>query len=642
VHNEPPPAGTKVSIAFSPAPAGSLQPGVPIDITAVVSNDSNNAGVDWTVSCPGGSSCGTLSSPHTASGQATTFTPPSTLSTNTEVVNVVAFATADHTQNVTAPIAITGFGSNFNGTYVLQAQGIDASFGAYQFAGVVVLDGIGGITSGKQTVNFLDQNVGFLLSKSDPVTGGSYFVGTDGRGTITIKTNDPDVGLGGVQTFSLVFLSSSQALISQTDSSASAKGTMDLQTSAAAPSGGYAFVVTGTDVGSCTLGICLPTAVGGVFNIDSPNTISGNGSISDRNLDGTATLQQALSGTVSNPDSFGAVMIDLNLGFTSSPVQFAGYIVDATHIKLIETDNSSGTGFGSTGGVAIGQGAANGTFTTAALSGTYVFAIPGVDLTETLAGTTPDTFTSLGVFTADGSGNLTNGFIDTFFQQNCVQPSCTQNFILGAKISAAIGGTYAVSTTGSGRGRVNITSVSPSPTLGYSPAFVFYLAGNGSPALVLSLGDTKINPQTGLPGYPSMGAGIVYPQSAGQLTFGGPYGFSLTQQNGSETDGTGQMTADTASNTLSGFMDTSLGAFDNPLTGSFAAPGVDGRFSVDLSGPAFDFLSPSTSSFTAEFYAIDSGHGFFVETDLKDPNGPSGVVSFGYYAAHTPVCTGCP
>jgi hypothetical protein len=36
------------------------------------------------------------------------------------------------------------------------------------------------------------------------------------------------------------------------------------------------------------------------------------------------------------------------------------------------------------------------------LSGTYVFDILGVDLT----GFTPATFTSVGLFTADGAGNL--------------------------------------------------------------------------------------------------------------------------------------------------------------------------------------------------------------------------------------------
>jgi hypothetical protein len=647
VHNQPPPPpASQVSIAFNPAPTGTVQPGIPVDITAVVTNDSGNAGVDWTVTCQNTSNCGSLSSLHTASGQATTYTPPSTLSGNTQTVNVVAFATADHTQNVDAPITVTGFGNNFKGTYVLQAQGVDLIFAQpYQFAGVISLDGNGGIVplaagqpAGEQTVNVLDPILGSLVSKPATITGGSYFIGSDGRGTITITTNDPTIGVSGTETFGFVFLSNSQALIMQTDFTASARGTMDLQTGVATPTGGYAFVVSGTDVATFS-----PSAFGGVFNIDSPNTISGTGSVSDQNLAGTLTVQQTLSGTVSNPDAFGAVTIDLNLGFASAPVQFIGYIVDATHIKLIESDNASSAGFGLTSGLAIGQGPATGTFkTTAALSGAYVFAIPGVDLTENLGGNVPSTYASVGVLTADGSGNLQQGSTDTFLWANCVQVSCNQNFILGGQVSASFSGTYTLSASGTGRGRANITSLSPKPTPNFAPAFIFYLTGNGNPALLLDASDTTVNPQTSFANYPSVGAGIAYPQASAPLTFGGTYGFGLTQQNGSEIDDSGQMTVDTSTNILSGLMDTSSGLLDSPLSGSFAVPGANGRFAVDLSGQAFDFIDPTTSSFSAEFYAIDSSHGFFVETDLKDPNNPSGVVSFGYYAARTPVCAGCP
>src|SRR5262249_13988642 len=153
----------------------------------------------------------------------------------------------------------------------------------------VALDGNGGVTSGEQNVNFTDPVVFSLLSEPALIKGGSYFIGTDGRGTITINTNNPNVGQSGTETFRLVFLSNSQALITHADFTATASGTMDLQTSVAAPSQGYAFVVSGTD-----LGTFLPTAFGGVFNINSPNTISGAGSISDQNLDGTMTVAQTL------------------------------------------------------------------------------------------------------------------------------------------------------------------------------------------------------------------------------------------------------------------------------------------------------------------------------------------------------------
>ena len=143
------------------------------------------------------------------------------------------------------------------------------------------------------------------MSVTDSIipTGSSYFLGNDGRGTITL--NDTTIG---TETFAFVFLSSSQnpqALISETDGN-SATGTMDLQTSTAAPTGGYAFVVSGTDVVKT-----LPVAFGGVFNIDSPNTISGNGSVTDeilgKKVNATAL---GLSGTLTAPDQFGAVHIE--------------------------------------------------------------------------------------------------------------------------------------------------------------------------------------------------------------------------------------------------------------------------------------------------------------------------------------------
>ncbi len=530
VQNPPAPPLSTVTIAFQPTPPASIPLGASTPLSAVVSNDSSSEGVDWSLSCsiPGTApnKCGTLSALHTASAAATTFTPPSAFSGNSVAVNIVAFATADHTQNVSAPISITGFGSTLKGTYVLQAQGIDVnSFEPYQFAGVIVFDGNGGITSGEQTVNLFDPNLGSLAATSDPITGGGYFLGPDGRGTITINTNDQNVGLSGVETFSFVYLSSSQALIAQTDFSETASGTMDLQTSTAAPSGGYAFVVNGMDTATFS-----PTAMGGVFNIDSANTISGKGSVTDQNLAGTLTAKQPLSGTVSNPDSFGAVTLNLNVPTfpTATTFQFTGYIVDATHIKLIESDNVGGAfGSGSTGGIAIGQGSATGTFLDdSAFSGTYVFGVTGVDL-ATFA---PSTLTSVGLFSADGSGTLANGFTDTFLQANGSQGTA------GSQIRAAFIGTYTIDNKGTGRVRVNMNHFSPAPHPGFAPLFFFYLTGNGNPPLVLDAGDPTFN-------YPSVGTGTAYLRSSASLTFGGKYGFSITQQNGFlEADGTGQIT----------------------------------------------------------------------------------------------------
>jgi hypothetical protein len=119
---------------------------------------------------------------------------------------------------------------------------------------------------------------------------------------------------------------------------------MDLQTSTvAAPSGGYAFAVSGVEIAKM-----FPLALGGVLNIDSPDTISGNGSVSDEILDFKVTSSVAVSGTLAAPDSFGQFTINLTGGFSpknpAAKIQFTGYIVDNTHIKLIESDSSENDG----------------------------------------------------------------------------------------------------------------------------------------------------------------------------------------------------------------------------------------------------------------------------------------------------------
>src|SRR5262249_11899559 len=142
-----------------------------------------------------------------------------------------------------------------------------------------------------------------------------------------------------------------------------------------------------------------------------PKTISGVGSVADQDLAGSLFPSAALSGTVSDPDSFGAIKLTLTTDFAPTPIELTGYIVDATHIKLIESDNTSGTGFGSTVGVAVGQGTATGTFTdNSSFSGSYVFGIFGQDLSGF-----PSSLASVGQFSADGIGHLTRGYNNEFF-----------------------------------------------------------------------------------------------------------------------------------------------------------------------------------------------------------------------------------
>ena len=116
VQNPPPIPVQSIAIAFQAPPAGSIPINTTTSLTAMVNHDPSNAGVDWSLTCQGNANCGSLSAPHTGSGQATVYTPPSTLPGNSLMVTIVAFATADHTKNVVAPVALTAFGSSLKGS----------------------------------------------------------------------------------------------------------------------------------------------------------------------------------------------------------------------------------------------------------------------------------------------------------------------------------------------------------------------------------------------------------------------------------------------------------------------------------------------------------------------------------------------
>jgi hypothetical protein len=279
--------------------------------------------------------------------------------------------------------------------------------------------------------------------------------------------------------------------------------------------------------------------------------------------------------------------------------------VDSLHIRLVENDNGSGTGFGSTAGIAVGQGAATGTFTgNASFSGDYVFGILGQDLSGL-----PASLASAGVFTADGNGHLKSGVNDEFLGG------------LFSQISDQFSGTYSVDPTGTGR----VDSFINFRRNGPGPEFIFYLTGNGNPPLIL---DADVN-------FGSLGAGVAYP-AADPISFSGKYGVSFTQSTfGSENDATGQITVDGTAQTLSGIVDTNFfftPDLGTPLTGSFASTSVPRRFTGTLSNELFP------SDISVAYYIIDAAHGFFVETDSQD----LGLLSFGYFAARTPVCSDCP
>lgn len=606
VQNPPTPPESKLSIAFDPMPPASIPVDQVTDVSAVVSDDPGNYGVDWSLSCNNSGKCGSLSALHTASGQVITYTPPPTLPGNNLAINIVAFAAADHTRNQTASIDITAFGSGLIGTYVFQAKGLDINFQPYQLAGVIVLDGNGGVSSGEQIYN----SVGGSL-RTAILDGSHYFLGADGRGVITLKTSDQQ-GNPISENFSLIVLSGSKALIAELDAPQSSSGTMELQTSTSAPAGSYAFAMSGTDP------FGTPTGFGGIVNIDSPGNISGAGSLADQDYNLALTScssPKGLVGTVSSPDAtrFNAVLFNVTGANCFGTIQLTGYPIDGIHFALIESDNNGSSGF-STSGSAISQGSSTGTYTTSSFNGTYVFGVLGTDFSSGLS----PSLISVGTLTADGAGTLITGVTDTFLMSDV--------FGSPVQIESTFDGTYTVDTQGIGRVRLTLADFDPAPHPAYKPALIFYLTGNGQPALVLNSGGKDLN-------YPSQGIGVGYPRATGNPAIKGDYGVSFTRQNGSEDDGTGHITVDPAANpSITGLVDDTNSGIGLPtaINDSLGAKDAFGRIAGTFLG------SP------VRYYPIDSTQGLFVETDFADPIVPSGQITLGSYAARAAaVCAGC-
>jgi hypothetical protein len=555
-------AASGIAVVLSTPPPTAMAPSATATIGATVTGDTAAAGVTW--SCTPASTCGSFSSSQTASAATTVYTAPST----TGNVVITATSVTDDAQFASATVTVTSAASNTlaPGNYVFSSNGADP----YSVTGVFTVTAGGVITGGEQ--DFINASG----AVHDAITSGTFAASTDGNLIITLTTADTGIGVAGVETLDASLVSSSNALITEFDTSATSSGTLDLQTSLAAPSGGYAFSVFGVDSAA------FPVGVGGVINVDSVGAISGAGSvfdINDGNGSGPLQDQTFTASTVSTPDSLGLVTITLNPSVASAVPQIVlvGYIVDATHIRLVETTD---TFAGTMGGTALGQGTNVGTFATSSISGTsLVFGSAGFDVNGALQ--------VAGVLTANSDGTTVSGNLS-------FNELTTQSPQGGVTLTA---GTYTVDATG----RVTLTGLTDGATFTYT--LQLYLAENGE-VLVLSMDASDVV------------GGLGFSQS-GTFTaasFAGSYVLNAAQVvAGNEYDGVGPVAAD-GIGSLSGFIDLNeflVPVSDLPLSGTFAA-GANGVFTGSITG--IDSTAVATAdNFT--YYLVDTTRVVAIEND---------------------------
>lgn len=315
--------------------------------------------------------------------------------------------------------------ASLNGAYVVSFSGTDISGGNESFfalAGTLTANGSGAFTAG--TLDLIDPALGSTLGTSYTLghlaASGTYAITADGRGSgsISITINGTPIQMG----MDFALASPAHGLISRFDSSGSGSGTLDEApgVSQAALAGSYAFSLGGLDA---TLGNYL-NSVGAVTLDDNGNVTSGVQDFSD-NGDATNLQDLPVQGSLAVGTPGSAQLTTSAASFGT--LHFDAWIIDATHIKLIETDSTAylaGDAFVSTGATAFP-------------TGPLVFSLSGEDTAQA-------PFFAAGLLTSDGSSHITGGLEDVNDEGVVAQsPSVTGTFTSnGPRTTLTLNGIY--------------------------------------------------------------------------------------------------------------------------------------------------------------------------------------------------------
>ena len=453
---------------------------------------------------------------------------------------------------------------SLSGVYVFSTQGSDSQDGdLLAIAGAFTADGSGHVTANMGTIDIIDPTEGSALGQT--VTGGSYTINTDGRGQVQLNT------AAGNFVFGFVLAASSSGvsphgLISEFDGFGSGSGTLDLQTSVptlAQLGGSYAFNLSGSIGGNIS-------AATGSVTLDTTGDITGG--IQDVNSSGiTFSGQSIITGpaviapTATTP---GSILVSTS----SFGETFDFFPVDATHLKLIETDGAQflvGDAFTQTGS-----------------------SIPNSAMVFTMSGGTLNLgpIALGGLTTSDGSGDFSNGLEDVN-NAGTISPA-----------QLAFSGTAAGPAGVGGRVQVNLAG-------SFVPATTWVVYPSSGGLLMLEMDAFNVT------------QGVGYAQTATTFTTGtsAGYGMNLTGFNlfeGFGIDDIAQFNASTSSsNNMTGVLS------ENDEGVNFAGPlNLTGTFTPD--SPATgrgSILVPSLGTplggLSLEYYVVNSTTALMIEGD---------------------------
>ena len=300
------------------------------------------------------SAAGMLSGTPTSAG-ASSFTVTATDSESTP-------QTVSLTLVLLVTYAATATDAELTGPYAFLFQGYDdvaAGVLAYQTAmvGSLSADGAGVISAGELDANHQSSSAtGNTISSQKSL--GTYTLGTDGRGSLTLSTLNADGTVAGTQTYALAIKAPASPATVATEGSlieydgnqaagTRGSGTLLAQTTAAFAAGlngSYAFGLQGDTpcLVSCTLNLNPfgPVAEVGQFTTAS-GTVTGT---ADANISETNYASSNLSGSFGTADSNGRLSLSLtnaSLPIRVSPTDYAVYIINANQAFVLSTDKHS-------------------------------------------------------------------------------------------------------------------------------------------------------------------------------------------------------------------------------------------------------------------------------------------------------------
>ncbi len=479
------------------------------------------------------------------------------------LATLAVLAGCSSTNNATPPPTGGFSNTNLSGTYVFSTAGVDS--GAASFtgqSGFLTIAGsftACGCTGGTISAGTLEVNDAILGSSGQqPIIGGTYRGGVDGRGTATLPANTP-FGIPVVLDF--VLSSNQGGLVTEFDQNGSGSGTLDLQSSVTqVPAGTYVFNLAGVSSGG------TPEATVGSVTLDgSGNATTG---FQDLNINGAPSTLNL------GPPSFVSVGTGTSPGTaTLGAFSFDVYPVDSTHLKFIETDTSA---------VLVGDVFLQSS--TSFPSGPLAFTMIGAD-----SGGAP--LAVGGMMNSNGTSAITAGVED-----------------------------YNDGGGNNGGGSSNITSTSTAPlafTGGLSPSgagrFLLTLnnfenggiggaLGNPQFAAYPSTGGTQLLEVDGL----GVTGGVAYPQSSTSFASGQGYGLNLTASNtfgGYEEDDIVEFT--NTSNNLAGLIDV------NDQGNTPGPQNFSGAYAADSSNPGRALITSGFFNLTS--YTVNSTHTSYIE-----------------------------